>query len=84
MPAESVTLAAVALVLFHTPTSTIIRLPVVMLVPGVTERLAKEAPCAVACWTKLGAGGGVADGVTAFDVPGGPVPIELVAVTWKV
>src|SRR5215471_7113627 len=82
-PAVSVTEPAVGRVFLQTPTSTMIRLPPVMLAVGVTAMLATLTPCAVTFCTN--AGGGVLDGVTALDgAEAGPVPMALVAVTVNV
>jgi hypothetical protein len=66
----------------HTPTSTMIRFPVVIAVGRVTVRVAVPWPCVVTLWTNCGC---VALGVTEFEAEdGAPVPTELVAVTVNV
>ena len=55
LPAESVTLLAVAAPLLQTPTSTTRRLPAVTFELGVSVSLVRFSPCAVTCWTNAGA-----------------------------
>jgi hypothetical protein len=82
-PAESVTFAIVALVLFQTPVSTTRRLPAVSGELGVTDNAVTPSAWALRACTK--AGGGVEPGVTEFDgAEAGLVPIALVAVTVNV
>ena|ERR1051326_9104007 len=56
LPAESVTEVAFTDVLFHAPTTTISRSPVVTLAPSVAPRLVDDSPPTwpVACWTNVG------------------------------
>ena len=69
--------------MFHVPTKTTNRLPVVMFVVGEIEMAFAIPLCVPACCTKVGKA--VATGVTEFDGPeGGPVPTALVAVTVNV
>lgn len=81
MPAESVTVLAVAFVEDQTPTSTTIRSPVVIAAGRVAVRDVLPDPCAVMLWTNCGAELGVVefDGALA-----GPAPTTLVADTVKV
>jgi len=83
LPAESVTFVAVAEEVFHTPTWTISRFPVVIGAPSATAAVVPLDLCTEACWTNVGETTFV--GTTAFDgAEAGPVPAELVAVTVKV
>ena len=82
LPAESVTLLAVAPEAFQTPTSTTIRSPAATADPGVTAS-DPACPCADTCCTNDGVT--ALDGVTAFDgAEAGPVPTAFVALTVKV
>ncbi len=82
-PAESVTLSAVACIVFRTATSTTSRSPRETSAGRVAERPLTPEPRTLTRWTNRG--GTAALGVTGRDAAdGGPLPAAVVAVTVKV